>query len=252
MDAGDFFDGETGQDGIDFFGTSGNDHILVKRQVGPNGAQALIEMNNKSQVFNYVNGETINVYAGAGNDHVTMDPSAGTHWIAQFFGQEGNDQLTGGAMNDLLDGGQGNDNLDGGGGDNVLIGGGGHDVLRNGHAPLTARALAAATAAPVADGTSTKSSSARLDQVAAQLDNRSGLLELGRIDAYRASLARFYQELADKKATPSRITLLDRNNRTNGLDDELLDALMSSSLSKENGSTIGAIENAFAARFSAT
>jgi Ca2+-binding RTX toxin-like protein len=244
LDPGDTFDGETGQDGIDFFGTSGNDHILVKRQVGPDGPQALIEMNNKTQVFNYVNGETINVYAGAGNDHVEMDASAGTHWKAQFFGQEGNDRLIGGAMDDLLDGGPGNDFLDGAGGDNVLIGGGGHDVLRNGHAPLAAPTIAAAATA-IFTGSTKTSIAARLIQAPVQLDNGSRQLKLSRIDSNNRLLAGYLQSSRTKDLASSGAILLERNGRSHVLDDALLNALASGALSKDDGSVTGTFDRAF-------
>jgi Ca2+-binding RTX toxin-like protein len=223
MDFGDFFDGGFNIDGVDFFGTRGNDHIVVSRQVGPDGPQALIEMNNKLQVFNYLNGETINVFAGTGNDQVVMDASAGTHWIARFFGEQGNDHLFGGAMGDLLDGGPGNDFLDGGAGDNVLIGGGGHDVLRNGHPPVAATAIAGA--APALVGTSTSSVSASVGNVPVQLEDRSHRLELRRIDSYRASLTGFFQKPADKNTPHARAVLLEPNTLIDVPDDELLDAL---------------------------
>src|SRR4051812_22439851 len=146
MDAGDFFNGGPDQDGIHFFGTPGNDQILISRQVGPNGAQVVVDQKKQVQVFNYVEGETIRVFAGAGNDHVTVDASV-TTWRAELFGEQGNDQLIGGPLNDLLDGGPGNDHLDGRAGDNVLIGGGGKDVLKNGHAPLAAAASGASSTA---------------------------------------------------------------------------------------------------------
>jgi hypothetical protein len=245
MDPGDFFDGGTGQDGIDFFGTAGNDHILVKRQVGPDGAQALIEINNKAQVFNYINGETINVYAGAGNDHVEMDPSAGSNWKAQFFGEDGNDRLIGGALDDLLDGGPGNDFLDGAGGDNVLIGGGGHDTLRNGHAPLAASTIVAASTA-ISSGTTTKSSSTRLVQVPAQLENRSPQLESSRIDSETTLLAGYVQNTGTKNLASSAAILLERDSCSHLFDDVLLNALTSGSLSEDNGSLTGTIDRAFA------
>jgi Ca2+-binding RTX toxin-like protein len=47
MDPGDFFNGGPDQDGIFFFGTSGNDHIRISRQVGPNGAQVLVEQKSR-------------------------------------------------------------------------------------------------------------------------------------------------------------------------------------------------------------
>ncbi|MEX2309161.1 MAG: hypothetical protein WD738_16295 [Pirellulales bacterium] len=246
MDPGDFFNGGPDQDGIHFFGTPGNDHIRISRQVGPNGAQALFEQKKQVQVFNYVEGETISVFAGAGNDHVTVDASV-TTWRAELFGQQGNDRLYGGPLNDLLDGGPGNDFLDGGAGDNVLIGGGGHDRLQNGHAPLVAQAAAGVpSVASAFAGTSTNSNSARLVQVPVQLDRRSRQLDLNRIDLNRAALARYLQQLADKNTPSSRAILLEANKLTAGLDDELLDALMSGLLSKDDGSITGTMDVAFA------
>ena len=154
-------------------------------------------------MFNYTNGETINVYAGAGNDQVEMDPSAGAFWKAQFFGEEGNDRLIGGAMDDLLDGGPGNDLLEGGGGDNILLGGGGHNVLRNGHPPLAAQALATASiATPIVADTSSNFTSARPIRILTQLSNRSRQVDPTDIDFYFASLAGF-QELANNNAPHS-------------------------------------------------
>ncbi len=244
LDFFDFFDGGPDQDGIDFYGTAGNDHIVVSRQVGPDGAQAVIELNKKQQVFNYINGETINVYAGAGNDQVTMDDSAGTHWQAHFFGEQGNDHLFGGAMDDLLDGGPGNDFLDGGAGDNILIGGGGHDTLRNGHPPLAAPAITAVSlATPAIGSTPTTSGSAALIQAPIALDNRSRQLDLSHLDLERASLASIIQDLPIRR---------EPNLRSNEFDDELLEGLMSGVLSKEDGSITGRIDSALAAYFGAT
>jgi Ca2+-binding RTX toxin-like protein len=251
MDQFDFFDGGLNLDGIDFFGTAGNDHIVVRRQVGPDGPQALIEMNNKTQVFNYLNGETINVYAGAGNDQVQMDPSAESHWIAQFFGQEGNDRLIGGAMDDLLDGGPGNDFLDGAGGNNTLIGGGGHDVLRNGHAPLAAPTIAAASTT-LSSGTAAKSSSLRLVRAPARLDNQSRSLDTSLIESYNSLLARSLQNSGSKDSAYSSAILLDGSSRRNRFDKASLDALISGSLPKADCSVAGTIDRAFATYFSAT
>ncbi len=67
--------------------------------------------------------------------------TAADKWIAQFFGEDGNDILKGGALADELNGGHGNDNLFGYGaadklygdsGDDVLWGGDGNDLLDGG------------------------------------------------------------------------------------------------------------------------
>src|SRR5262249_21687179 len=149
---------------------------------------------------------------------VVIDPSAGTHWIAQFFGQEGNDRLIGGAMDDLLDGGPGNDFLDGAGGDNVLIGGGGHDVLRNGHAPVAAPTIAAASTA-ILSSTATKSSSLKLVQASPRLDNRSRSPDASLIESYNSLLAGSFQNSRGKDLAYSRAILLEDNSRRNVFDE---------------------------------
>jgi hypothetical protein len=116
--------------GLAINGTDGNDHIRISRVVDADGVHAVFQINGQTYSVGYVNGHTIVVHAGAGNDEVIMDDSVGTHWTAQFYGERGNDHLVGSAANDTLDGGDGNDLLEGGGGDDALIGGDGNDVLR--------------------------------------------------------------------------------------------------------------------------
>lgn len=120
-------DGGAGLDGIVITGTAGDDHITIGRQVGPDGAQAVVEMNGDVAVQDYVHGETIFVFAGDGNDVVRMLPSAADNWRAEFHGEAGDDVLVGGNLGDILDGGSGR---------NVLIGGRGADVLKAGDGDL--------------------------------------------------------------------------------------------------------------------
>jgi Ca2+-binding RTX toxin-like protein len=127
-----FFNGDGGRDGIAFDGTDGNDNIRVLRQVGPNGPQVVFQINGQSIVADYQSGETVIVHAGAGDDTVVMDDTAGLKWNAEFYGEAGNDHLVGNAKNDILVGGDGNDTLEGRGGNDVLIGGRGADVLLGG------------------------------------------------------------------------------------------------------------------------
>jgi Ca2+-binding RTX toxin-like protein len=127
-----FFNGDGGFDGIEFDGTSGNDNIRILRQVGPNGPQVVFQNNGQTTVADYQNGETVIVHAGAGDDTVVIDDSAGLKWQAAFFGEDGNDHLVGNAQNDILVGGNGNDILEGAGGKDLLIGGLGTDTLRSG------------------------------------------------------------------------------------------------------------------------
>ncbi|MBI3411511.1 MAG: hypothetical protein HY040_24550 [Planctomycetes bacterium] len=125
-------DGGGGIDGVVVHGTNGDDRIDIGRQVGPKGAQLVVQMNGQTFVEDYTNGETVFVFAGKGNDVVRMLPSAGSHWKAEFHGEAGNDQLFGGEMDDALFGGPGNDVLVGGAGNDVLDGGPGRDVLIGG------------------------------------------------------------------------------------------------------------------------
>lgn len=116
--------------GLIFHGTDGNDRILIGWQAGPEGAQAVVRINHKTSVINYLGGTTVSVFAGKGNDQVVMKESAGLRWRAEFFGEQGNDHLVGSRQNDKLDGGQGKDLLEGGAGDDELLGGDGNDHLR--------------------------------------------------------------------------------------------------------------------------
>jgi hypothetical protein len=120
-----------GTDGVGFQGTDGDDGIQISRRVGPAGPEVVAEINGQTVVAGYQGGDTVRVFAGAGNDDVTVDPSV-TTWRAELFGEDGNDHLAGGPLGDLLDGGAGNDHLEGGDGDDELIGGAGHDILDGG------------------------------------------------------------------------------------------------------------------------
>jgi Ca2+-binding RTX toxin-like protein len=120
---------EGGEDGILVTGTAGDDVIHLSWQPGP---QAVITVNGVVAITQYAEGETIFVYAGAGNDRVSLDDDAGLRWKAVFFGEDGNDWLTGNAKDDTLDGGDGSDLLDGAAGNDVLRGGRGFDVLLGG------------------------------------------------------------------------------------------------------------------------
>jgi Ca2+-binding RTX toxin-like protein len=126
------FDGGPGQNGTIIHGTNSNDNILIGRQIGPNGPQIVVTINGQTTVEDLKNCQTIFVFAAAGNDGVKMLSSAANIWKADFHGEAGNDNLTGGNLSDLLDGGEGHDVLDGLSGDDTLIGGPGRDLLRGG------------------------------------------------------------------------------------------------------------------------
>ncbi len=128
----DFVDLGAGEDGIVLHGTAGNDVIRVRRVVDADGPKAIITINGVTEQVLYRNGETITVFAGAGNDVVWMDETVGVTWSARLFGENGNDLLIGAGKNDYLDGGKGNDTLYGQGGNDDLIGGDGKDTLYGG------------------------------------------------------------------------------------------------------------------------
>jgi Ca2+-binding RTX toxin-like protein len=131
-DFGDFIDLGAGEDGFVVQGTAGNDTIVIRREVDANGPVAVVVLNGQEIRFNYLQGETVTVFASGGNDRVEMDASAGAFWKALFFGEDGNDTLVGGAQDDFLNGGAGNDSLDGGAGNDTLIGWTGRDTLVSG------------------------------------------------------------------------------------------------------------------------
>jgi Ca2+-binding RTX toxin-like protein len=114
-----------------FHGTDRSDRIRISRREGPNGPEVVANINGQVIAGGYEGGETVSVFAGDGNDRVTVDASV-TTWRAELFGENGNDDLEGGPLADLLDGGAGNDHLKGGAGDDELIGGTGRDIFDGG------------------------------------------------------------------------------------------------------------------------
>src|SRR5262245_46788018 len=74
----------------------------------------------------------IEVFAGAGNDTVTLDESSGALPAANLLAGAGNDVVTGGSGGDQLAGQEGDDTLLGKGGNDTLFGGIGNDVLTGG------------------------------------------------------------------------------------------------------------------------
>ena len=131
-DLNDFIDLGAGEDGFVVQGTAGNDTIVIRREVDANGPVAIVTVNGVETRFNYLQGETVTVFASGGNDRVELDASAGGFWKALFFGEDGNDTLIGGAQDDFLNGGAGSDSLDGAGGNDTLIGWTGRDTLVGG------------------------------------------------------------------------------------------------------------------------
>lgn len=120
-----------GNDGVVFQGSNRNDRIRVSRRVGPDGPEVVAQINGRTIVAGYRDGETVSVRAGRGNDRVTIDDSV-TTWRAELFGEDGKDHLVGSLRDDLLVGGNGNDLLEGGGGNDLLSGSDGNDRLQGG------------------------------------------------------------------------------------------------------------------------
>jgi Ca2+-binding RTX toxin-like protein len=86
------------------------------------------------------------VFAGDGNDHVTVrggeatiyggsgnDVLGGGRYLDHIYGEAGNDSLYGNGLVDFLEGGDGNDHLSGGDDPDTLDGGPGDDLLDGGH-----------------------------------------------------------------------------------------------------------------------
>lgn len=79
--------------------------------------------------------DIVYIYAGAGNDTVTLSGAVAPAYVDggdgkdHLIGSVGSDTLTGGAGPDVLNGGDGNDRLNGSGGNDSLLGGNGDDRL---------------------------------------------------------------------------------------------------------------------------
>jgi Ca2+-binding RTX toxin-like protein len=119
-------DGGTGQNGVVFHGTAGNDDIRV---AALSGGQLKITMNGVVHLLDTTGCQTVFVFAGAGNDRVVMDRSAGSRWRGEFHGQDGDDVLVGGDLSDALFGGAGRDTLDGAGALDWIDGGDDADLI---------------------------------------------------------------------------------------------------------------------------
>jgi uncharacterized secreted protein with C-terminal beta-propeller domain len=75
---------------------------------------------------------SIEVFAGAGNDAVTVRLPPGIRSPVTVHGERGRDEVSGSDASDTLDGGPGADHLSGNRGDDTLDGGPGNDVLTGG------------------------------------------------------------------------------------------------------------------------
>jgi Ca2+-binding RTX toxin-like protein len=126
-----------GENILNITGTAGIDTITVN-QIRTYLLQVNVTMNGKTTgPYSVGNFRSIVVYAGAGNDTVTINIALPT----LIHGEAGSDRLTGGGNydeiygddgNDTLNGANGNDLLLGGAGSDTLIGGGGSDIMIGG------------------------------------------------------------------------------------------------------------------------
>ncbi len=113
-------------------GTSLADRIFVLPANGDgdvDGRDFLVwQRNASSGPYTIAPGGHIKVFAGAGNDTVSIDSRVKVD--TQIYGESGDDLLIGGSGRDFLFGGDGNDRLEGNAGDDRLEGGNGNDYLK--------------------------------------------------------------------------------------------------------------------------
>jgi Ca2+-binding RTX toxin-like protein len=135
-----------GKSQLSIEGTDANDTITVT-QLRSYRLLLQVVMNGVNRgSFSMANYQSIVVYAGAGDDTVTIKPGmqsfvhgeAGNDKLTtgagydELFGGPDNDTLNSGAGNDYLQGDDGNDSLIAGSGNDVLLGGIGNDSLNGG------------------------------------------------------------------------------------------------------------------------
>lgn len=102
-------------------GTSANEVIKVDKQA----ALYKVTINGVLQGTFGATGRIVAIGLG-GDDEITVAHDVAL--VAELYGGDGNDKLTGAIGNDILIGGEGNDKLDGGDGRDILIGGSGADM----------------------------------------------------------------------------------------------------------------------------
>ncbi len=105
-------------------GGDDDDTILVEEV----DDRVVVRIADEVHKFDRQDVHSIAIHGRGGNDTITNLTSI----RSKLYGNEGDDQITGGSENDILDGGSGNDSLSGGAGDDVLYGGDGVDTLLGG------------------------------------------------------------------------------------------------------------------------
>jgi Ca2+-binding RTX toxin-like protein len=106
---------------LEVTGTDGADNIRLMIAAD----QLIVRDDAGDTPFNLADVTAVHVRAGAGDDHVQLDPGVP---FAELEGEGGDDTLIGGDSDDTLEGGAGNDVLDGKGGRDVLDGGADFDT----------------------------------------------------------------------------------------------------------------------------
>jgi Ca2+-binding RTX toxin-like protein len=109
-------------------GSTDADRIIIQTAMG---GKLSVRFNNASSASFTVNAPNkVIVHGNAGNDTISVSSDIGVPVV--FYGDAGNDYLSGGSYNDILDGGAGDDRLLSGAADDFLYGGPGNDTLAGG------------------------------------------------------------------------------------------------------------------------
>src|SRR5437867_6468090 len=101
---------------LEVTGTDGDDNI----RIFISDRQLIVRDDAGDSPFNLSDVTGIHVRAGAGDDHVQLDPDV---MSSEIEGEAGSDTLIGGDGDDTLEGGDGQDHMDGKGGADVIDGG---------------------------------------------------------------------------------------------------------------------------------
>jgi len=107
------------------------DRIVVRHNADDASVLEAVVNDVVVSTVNQADVRVVKVFAGAGDDEITIDLD-GADVRVWVFGGSGDDTITGGAGNDRLFGQRGDDTLEGGDGNDVLRGGPGKDTLTGG------------------------------------------------------------------------------------------------------------------------
>jgi Ca2+-binding RTX toxin-like protein len=118
-----------GQGVLTIAGDSGDNTIVVSRDAAGNILvnQGAVDIHGTTATVDNV--RLLQVFAGAGNDSVSLDETNGPLPQADIFGGAGNDRLAGSSAADRIFGEDGDDAIEGGRGAEFLSGGAGNDFV---------------------------------------------------------------------------------------------------------------------------